>query len=264
MKATFPMPSPPNWHALMRAPIVHGLLLSACAHLAAIALLQPAPGSNIAPTLVINARLEPLAAVPTQIPQLPPPAALPPGPDLSATPPPAPSPPLEPAIIPPREVAPPSLPAPAPAPVVTSSPTTAVVPAPVPHHAEPSKAEATVKTSPGPEQITSNLPSLPLGVDTSWYLARQVDVQPRALGKVEPVYPPEARRRNQEGSLKLMVKIDNLGRVQEAEVVEAHPPGVFDEAALEAFRKARFHPAMRDGRPVRMQAYIRVDFKLED
>jgi protein TonB len=52
--------------------------------------------------------------------------------------------------------------------------------------------------------------------------------------------------------------------VQSAEVVEATPPGVFDKAALAAFRDARFTPAMKDGRPVRYQAYIRVDFKLED
>ena len=61
-----------------------------------------------------------------------------------------------------------------------------------------------------------------------------------------------------------MLKIDDLGRVQSAEVVEAIPPGMFEEAALAAFSKARFVPAIKDGRPVRLQAYIRVDFKLKD
>jgi protein TonB len=110
----------------------------------------------------------------------------------------------------------------------------------------------------------SGLPSLPLGIDTNWYLARQVDKHPKAIGKVEPIYPEEAKRRNIEGTLKLMLKIDDLGRVLSAEVVEATPPGVFDAAALQAFREARFQPAIKDGRPVRYQAYIRVDFKLED
>jgi protein TonB len=111
---------------------------------------------------------------------------------------------------------------------------------------------------------TPALPTVPLGVDTTWYQTRQVDSQPRALMRVEPRYPEQARRRNLEGSLKLMLKIDDLGRVQSAEVVEANPPGVFEETALEAFRKVRFQPAMKDGRPVRIQAYYRVDFKLED
>lgn len=256
----------PNWSALLRPPIVHGLLLSACVHLAAIVLLQPAPGSRIPPTIVINARLEPMVPAPAQPALETTPAAPPaqtPLPTTLATP--APEALARGELPPPQasvqetlpvQAAPPPGPAPAPTPTVAA-------PAVAPRSA-PSKAEASGPASPGPEKAPPNLPGLPLGVDTTWYLARQVDVQPRAQGKVEPAYPPEARRRNQEGSLKLLVRIDDLGRVQSAEVVEAHPPGVFDEAALEAFRKARFHPALRDGRPVRMQAYIRVDFKLED
>lgn len=258
MKATFPMPSPPNWHALMRAPIVRGLLLSACAHLAVIALLQPAPGASIAPTIVINARLAPVTPAPQPAP--PEVAPVPVSPAMPAPREPVPPPPLPAVVATPQAVAQAPalhpLPAPMPAPAAATPPSEAR-PAPV-------RVEAAGTASIGPEQSASPLPSLPLGLDTTWYLARQVDVQPRALGKVEPVYPPEARRRNQEGSLKLMVKIDDLGRVQVAEVVEAHPAGLFEEAALEAFRRARFHPAMRDGRPVRFQAYIRVDFKLED
>ena len=105
---------------------------------------------------------------------------------------------------------------------------------------------------------------MPIGIDTNWYLARQVDNQPKAIGQIEPTYPEDAKRRNIEGTLKLMLKIDDLGRVQSAEVVEATPPDVFDEAALTAFRGAHFRPAMKDGRSVRYQAYIRVEFKLKD
>jgi len=108
------------------------------------------------------------------------------------------------------------------------------------------------------------LPSLPVGIDTHWYLARQVDIHPKAIGSIDPAYPEEARQRNIEGTLKLMLKIDDLGQVQSVEVVEATPPGVFDDAAIAAFRAARFQPALKDGRPVRYQAYMRVDFKLKD
>jgi len=94
-------------------------------------------------------------------------------------------------------------------------------------------------------------------------VARQVDQHPRAIGEITPEYPEAARLRGQEGSLKLMLKIDDLGRVREVEVVEATHPGVFDAAALQAFRAGRFHPALKDGRPVRYQATIRVEFKLE-
>jgi protein TonB len=105
--------------------------------------------------------------------------------------------------------------------------------------------------------------AIPSPIDTTWYLARQVDSQPSAIGKISPKYPELARQQGLEGSLKLMVKIDDLGRVREVEVVEATPPGVFDETALEAFRDARFRPAMKEGRPVRIEAYMRVEFRLE-
>jgi periplasmic protein TonB len=126
-----------------------------------------------------------------------------------------------------------------------------------------SQPAASAEVTRGAQQDTG-LPSLPIGIDTQWYLARQVDKQPKAIGLIEPVYPDDAKRRNIEGTLKLMLKIDDLGRVLSAEVVEATPPGVFDAAALAAFRDARFNPAMKDGRQVRYQAYIRVDFRLED
>lgn len=126
-----------------------------------------------------------------------------------------------------------------------------------------SQPTASTEVTRGTQQDTG-LPSLPIGIDTQWYLARQVDRQPKAIGLIEPVYPEEAKRRDIEGTLKLMLKIDGSGRVLSAEVVEATPPDVFDEAALAAFRDARFNPAMKDGRPVRYQAFIRVDFKLVD
>ena len=125
------------------------------------------------------------------------------------------------------------------------------------------KSVASAEILRGTQQDTG-LPSLPIGLDTQWYLARQVDKQPKVIGTVELIYPEQAKRSDIEGTLKLMLKIDDLGRVLSVEVVEATPPDVFDKAALSAFREARFSPAMKDGQPVRYQAYIRVDFKLED
>jgi protein TonB len=100
-------------------------------------------------------------------------------------------------------------------------------------------------------------------VDTTWYGARQLDVQPRTLKPVQPAYPPQARRRGLEGTVKLQLRIDEYGVVQEAAVEEGDPPGVFDAAALDAFRTARFLPAQKNQRPVRALVHVRVVFKLE-
>lgn len=238
----------------MREPILLGLLLSACLHLAIVTLIQPSPGSSMVRTVVINARLEPIeprhaevAPAPTQASES---AIASPQPESRS--------------VMMASEAPSSISIPVPTPPLAAPKAEATPPAPQAASAA-SKAPATGPTSTavGPADASA-LPSLPLGIDTTWYQARNVDVHPKAIRRVEPDYPPEARRRNLDGTLKLMLKIDDLGRVQSAEVVEANPPGVFEEAALEAFRKARFHPAMKDGRPVRYEAYIRVDFRLED
>jgi periplasmic protein TonB len=252
----------------LRAPIVRGVMLSAALHVAVLAIIQASPGPRAPQVMVINARLQQATARTVPAQPAPRSVAASPSPHLPA---------VEtiqksdPVVSPPRSTAltpaPPLPISPIHAPTRDSAPVLAPMPAATggatPRIDTLSPASATVvETTRGVPPST--LPSLPTGIDTTWYVARQVDNHPKAIGVIEPAYPDEARRRNQEGSLKLMLKIDDLGRVQSAEVVEATPAGVFDEAALAAFRAARFQPAMKDGRPVRYQAYMRVDFKLKD
>ena len=226
-----------DWAERFRRPIAASLLLSAALHLCLILLVQSRPLHSDHQTLVISARLlnVPAPMPPKAAATTPPPttaAAHLSTPDMLATP-------------------------QASAPVVQAAPS-------------PITAEKTAESPPSipaisparPEPVTT-APSLALGIDTTWYQARQVDVQPKAASKIVPLYPEEARQKGLEGTLKLRMKIDDLGRVREAEVVEADPPGVFEQATLAAFREARFQPAIRDGRPVRIEAYFRVDFKLE-
>lgn len=250
-----------DWSTWMRTPLARSLLLSLAVHVAVIALLRPAPGGDGAHPVIIQARLMDVAAqqaapsaapVAEEAPQptVPtPPEQTPPAPEpvMLTTPAPSTLPPLPPPPTPPIErMADAAAGAPAPAPVVTT---------PTPAHDDVTRT--------GPSEA-SPLPSVPLGIDDTWYLARQVDRHPKAIGKIEPEYPEDARHRGVEGTLKLKLRIDPLGRVRAAEVIEADPPGVFEQAALAAFRDARFEPAMRDGRPVRYEAYIRVDFRLSD
>ncbi|MDP2433051.1 MAG: TonB family protein [Pseudomonadota bacterium] len=257
-----------DWRRRLDEPIASGLLFSLSLHLAVLGLVQPAPGGGEMETMVINARLA-----------LPAPETPPVTPQVIAEPEPEPVAEVvaEKAVVPPEPVPRPLLtshvPSPAPplpvAPVAVA-PVPAPTPTPVAAAAPPSPPEAKTASAPATVAVASAIPhagpSVPLsiGIDSTWYVARQVDVHARAQGGIVPDYPEQARRRNQEGTLKLMVKIDDLGRVRDVEVVEADLPGVFDEAALEAFRDARFQPAMKDGRPVRYQAYIRVVFKLRD
>lgn len=247
---------------LSRHPLAPGMALSLCLHLAVLAFVQPQPVEDGPQILVINARLQP---PPQAAPEAPP--------TVEADKPPSPAPiPHEPVALPAPPLQPQTIPKPAPIqaeppqapPVQTLAQKTeiqpeAIEPSPVPVHSAPA-----AETDKRPAQRPAEPPlALPSPMDTTWYLARQVDRHPKAVGSISPQYPEPARLRNQEGTLKLLVKIDDLGRVRDVEVVEAQPPGVFDEAAMAAFRDARFQPAMKDGRPVRYQAYMRVEFKLE-
>lgn len=100
--------------------------------------------------------------------------------------------------------------------------------------------------------------------DPLWLLARELDVLPRPLAPIEPLYPPAARARGISGHAQLEVSIDDTGRVVAAHAVSGQPPGVFDQAAEAAFRAARFAPGMRDGRPVHARLTIRVVFDIDE
>ncbi len=253
----------PDWRQRLHDPIAGGLLLSLSLHLALLVLVQPAPGGGAMETMVINARLAlPAPETPPAMPQdIPEPESEPPAEVVA-------QPVVPPVTVPPQPLLASNVPSPAPPLPVAPTPAPARLPVASAVPASPPEAKSTgaPATTAVANAIPHNGPNTPLsiGIDTTWYVARQVDMHARSIGSIVPDYPDQARRRSQEGTLKLMVKIDDLGRVRDVEVVEADLPGVFDEAALEAFRNARFQPAMKDGRPVRYQAYIRVSFKLRD
>lgn len=62
-----------------------------------------------------------------------------------------------------------------------------------------------------------------------------------------------------DGFARVSLWIDEHGSVTKAEVIEAHPEGVFDEAILDAYRNAQFHPGERDGVPVKSALVIEID-----
>lgn len=98
--------------------------------------------------------------------------------------------------------------------------------------------------------------------DPTYYPAKQLDVLPRPLASIKPKYPPEADAANVTGQVKLLILIDEQGVVQDISVVEAKPEGYgFEESAVDAFRNARFNPAMRKGRPVKSRGIFVVTFE---
>jgi protein TonB len=109
-----------------------------------------------------------------------------------------------------------------------------------------------------PEESPLPRADVPLIVDTAWYTAKDLDLYPRALARVEPVYSLSAA--DVSGEVLLQLMIDESGAVSEATVVKAEPAGYFEESALQAFKVARFSPAQRDGHAVRSRVVVKVRF----
>ncbi len=91
-----------------------------------------------------------------------------------------------------------------------------------------------------------------------------LDEPPRALARTTPPYPFKARQRGIEGfvEVKLLVKED--GSVGSVDIVRSEPPGVFDEAALQAVPHWTFTPGRIEGRAVPSWVITRVVFTMGD
>ena len=89
-----------------------------------------------------------------------------------------------------------------------------------------------------------------------------VDVAPRATFQAPMAYPPRARTQGQKGYVVLSLLIGLTGEIEQVEVVESYPEGIFEEAALTGVQQWRFDPAMYQGQAVRAWARQRIRFDL--
>jgi protein TonB len=101
-------------------------------------------------------------------------------------------------------------------------------------------------------------PALPL-LDY-YYSSREVDEPAKAVGDALLVYPHEALRLRVPGEVKLRLFIDEFGMLVRSEVVNADPPGIFEEAALQAVGGMRFSPARKGEQTVRSQRTVQITF----
>lgn len=77
--------------------------------------------------------------------------------------------------------------------------------------------------------------------------------------RVPPVYPAQARQLKLEGTVILAATVMEDGTVHDIKVVEGSP--VLAQSAVEAVKHWRYKPYELDGKPVKNDTRIRVDFK---
>jgi TonB family protein len=84
---------------------------------------------------------------------------------------------------------------------------------------------------------------------------------PRALDTPDPDYSEEARKAKYQGTCVLWLIVDENGNPRDIKVARSLGMGL-DQKAIEAVRKWKFEPAMKDGRPVAVQINVEVNFRL--
>ncbi len=77
----------------------------------------------------------------------------------------------------------------------------------------------------------------------------------------EAEFSDEARRAKYQGAVMVTIIVDSRGMPQNPRIVRALGMGL-DEKALEAVRRYRFKPAMKDGKPVPVVITVEVNFRL--
>ena len=94
-------------------------------------------------------------------------------------------------------------------------------------------------------------------------LVRDLDARPRLLVPARPRYPLQAKQSGIEGYVDIEFEIEANGEVNTVRVLQAEPPGVFDESACGAARRWRFSVPLKDGKAVKVLARQRIQFRLE-
>ena len=76
---------------------------------------------------------------------------------------------------------------------------------------------------------------------------RGEDREVKALRRPRPKYPPEAQLRGLSGWVKLNFTVTAQGATRDVRVVAANPPGVFDQAAIDAAKLFAYAPRLENG-----------------
>lgn len=159
-------------------------------------------------------------------------------------------------IPPPPPASPPPKPVP-PKPVVA-------VFAPPPLIATPALKPAPITTQPEPVQAT---PSLSNERDTAEPVqpapSRTVsagDLSTSMVHAPPPRYPRESRRQREQGTVILRILLDTDGGVAEIGIARSSGHRRLDQAALDAVKKWRWQPAIRQGVPVQVRGSVEIPF----
>ena len=84
---------------------------------------------------------------------------------------------------------------------------------------------------------------------------------PELIRMPNPVFPTMAKTLNKTATVDVRVLVDEKGEVQQVEVAGPRAGYGFDQAAMEAARRANYRPATKDGVRVKMWTVVKLKFE---
>ena len=85
-------------------------------------------------------------------------------------------------------------------------------------------------------------------------------MQKLIIHKVNPVYPPDAKKARIQGKVELDAEIGKTGEMEQVKVVSG--PKELQQSALDAVRQWTYKPYLLDGKPVDVKTTINVTYTL--
>ena len=78
----------------------------------------------------------------------------------------------------------------------------------------------------------------------------------------QPIYPKEARRRGEQGTVLLEVEVKADGSIGEIKILQHPGYESLVKEAIDAIKRARIDPATEDGRPIASTVRVPFNFVL--
>lgn len=93
--------------------------------------------------------------------------------------------------------------------------------------------------------------------------AMQGDSELAPLVRINPQYPPHARRLGIQGYVKAELVVDTEGKVKSIEIIESEPAGEFDRAVRRSLIRWKFKPKTEAGKAMEYSGVVTIRFNLQ-
>lgn len=135
-----------------------------------------------------------------------------------------------------------------------------VAPAPIVQTLSPPPPVATVRTPPPPQAVVVAAKPVPAPAAP----VSAGDLSSTMISFKAPHYPLESRRRKEQGTVLLNLLLAEDGSVQDISVQSSSGYSRLDQAALEAVRRWRWSPTIRNGERMKVRGLVEIPFILRN